>query len=327
VKHEAFLADVLEAPARLAAVLDAYAAPGSPLDDVPAARRVVFVGMGSSRFAALPVAALLRSRGFDAVAELASTGLPAVPSRETLVVGVSAGGSTPETVEALARHHGTSLTVAVTNAPGGELADAADVVVPLGAGAETGGVACLTFQATLAVLHLLAGRLAGGAPRVDDLRPAVAAAEALRAGRGAWLEELADRVGPAHTTYAIAPAERISSALQSALMLREGPRLPADAAETGDWLHVDVYLSRRPGYTALLFGGSRFDAGVMEYARERGSTIVAVGGPVGGAAQVIPVPGAEQPLTALLVETGVAELAAAELWRRGVAAGDPALSP
>ena len=123
-----------------------------------------------------------------------------------------------------------------------------------------------------------------------------------------------------------APAERLSSALQSALMLREGPRLPADATETGDWLHIDVYLSKRPGYTALLFPGSRYDTGVMGYALERGSTIVAVGRDVEGAALSIPIPGADDPLVALLVETGVAELVAAELWQRGTQAEDPALS-
>ena len=43
--------------------------------------------------------------------------------------------------------------------------------------------------------------------------------------RGDWLDELAERLARPPATYAIAPAERLSSALQSALMLREGPRL------------------------------------------------------------------------------------------------------
>jgi len=326
VKHDGFLRDILAAPERLAACLDAYDGP-STLDDLVDARRVVLTGMGSSRFAALPAAALLRSRGVDAVAELSSTGLPTPAAPDLLVVGISASGSTPETVEALSRHRGVSRTVAVTNDPGGALAASADVVLPLHAGVEEGGVACLTFQATLAVLQLLAGRVSGGAPGPDELRPAVDAAAALRMSRGAWLDELAGRLAAAATTYAIAPAERLSSALQSALMLREGPRLPADATETGDWLHVDVYLSKRPGYTALLFPGSRFDDGVMAYARERGSAIVTLGPRLDGAAQHVPLDGTESPLVALLVETGVAELAAAELWRRGVDRGDTALVP
>lgn len=328
MKADAFAADILAAPERLAALLEGYAGSSSPLVNVPpGVRRVLFVGMGSSRYAALPAAALLRSRGFDAVVELASTGLASAPSTGTLVVGISASGATVETVETLERHRGTSLTVAVTNDPEGPLSTVADVTLPLRAGAEGGGVACLTFQATLAVLQLLAGALTGGGPAIAELERAIASAEALRAGRDAWLPELAKLVGASPTTYLIAPAERLSSALQSALMLREGPRLPAVATETGDWLHVDVYLSKRPGYTALIYPGSRYDAAVMAYARERSSTVVAVGRPLEGARLTIPIPEAGDPLVALLVETAVVELVAAELWQRGIAAGDPALLP
>ena len=325
MRHDGFLRDVLAAPARLDACLQAYAG-GSPLDELGASRQVVFLGMGSSRFAALPAAALLRSRGINAVAELASTALPTKPADGALAVGISASGSTPETVEALGRHAGVSRTVAVTNHPDSPLAELADAVLPLHAGVEEGGVACLTFQATLAVLQLLAGRVSGLGPHPGDLRPAVDAAAALRDSRGTWLEELAERIAAATTTYWVAPAERSSSALQSALMLREGPRLAADATETGDWLHVDVYLSKRPGYTALLYPGSRFDEDVMAYARGRGATIVVVGRDVAGAAQLVPLQDADRPFVPLLVETGVAELVAAELWRRGVESGDAAVA-
>jgi glucosamine 6-phosphate synthetase-like amidotransferase/phosphosugar isomerase protein len=321
VNPEGFLADVLSAPGRLDAVLDAYAAPDTPLAAVPASvERVLFLGMGSSRFAARTAAAHLRARGVDAFAELASTGLPTPPRPGTLVVGISASGGTAETIQALARHRGTSQTIAVTNRPGSAIEDAADVTLPLLAGEEAGGVACVSFQATLAVLLLLCGRLAGGTD-VEALRPAVAAAAALRETRDAWLPDLVALVEEAHTVYAIAPDERISSALQSALMLREGPRVAADATETGDWLHVDVYLSKHPGYTALLYPGSRFDAGVMDWARQRSSRIAAVGEPVAGTVAHVPYPGSADPLVATLVETGVAELLAAELWRQQAAAG------
>ena len=324
-----FLRDVLAAPEGLASLLDAYAGPESPLSALTARtsspRRVVFVGMGSSRFAAVPAVAFLRSRGVDAAAEYASTAHRTPPSWETLVVGISASGTTAETVEALSVHRGTSTTVAVTNAPESDLANAAEVVLPLLAGTEEGGVSCLTYQATVAALLLLAGRLAEGGPEVDDLRLAVAAGAHVRAERDSWLDAVVGLVDEARTVTTIAPAERLSSALQSALMLREGPRVAADAAETGDWLHVDVYLSKRPGYVALLFAGSRFDPGVLEWSAKRDFPVVAVGPNVPDATIEITYPGAGSPFVPLLVETGVAELVAAELWRRRVAAGDPAL--
>ncbi|HJS50146.1 MAG TPA: SIS domain-containing protein [Gaiellaceae bacterium] len=326
---DGFLRDVLAAPERLASALDAYERPDSPLAGVTglmsSPRRVVFVGMGSSRFAAVAAAALLRSRGTDAVAEYASAARPTPPSPDTLVVGISASGTTPETVDAVSAHRGVSMTVAVSNDPDSELASLANVVLPLVAGTEEGGIACLTYQNTVAVLLLLADRIAADGPQVADLRPAVEAGARLRHGRDSWLDLVVELVDSARTVATIAPAERLSSALQSALVLREGPRVAADAAETGDWLHVDVYLSKRPSYAAILFAGSRFDAGVLEWSAKRTFPVVAAGPPVTGAAVEVAYPAAGSPFVPLLVETGVAELVAAELWQRRVVAGDSVL--
>jgi glutamine---fructose-6-phosphate transaminase (isomerizing) len=331
---DAFLTDVLGEPDALAGMLDAYDAPGSPLHDLTGrldGRRVVLIGMGSSGFAAHPIAARLRARGVWAVAELSSAGIPTPPGDDVVAIAISASGGTEETIEALDRHRGTSMTVAITNRPERALAEHADVVLPLHAGEETGGVSCRTFQATVALGHLLTGS------HPVDLRPAVDAQSALLDARGDWLDPLLELLGDG-PVYTIAPDERLASSLESALMFREGPRIPADGTETGDWLHVDVYLTKYPGYTALLFPGSRFDAGVMEWARERGSTIVTIGRgpgrgggpaaaggpasePLEGVALTIPFAGAEDPVIASLVETSVAEVAAAELWRRRLAAG------
>lgn len=313
---EGFWNDVLGEPAALAAMLDAYAAADTPLAGLPslAGRRVVLIGMGSSRFAALPAAAALRAHGVHAVAELASTGAPTLPGKDVVAIAISASGATEETVEALARHAGGSRTVAITNHPDGPLAAASEVVLPLMAGEETGGVSCRTFQTTVALLHLVAGASAA------DLRPAVDVQAALLEARDTWLDPLLDALDGAKAVHALAPDERIASALESALMLREGPRVAAAASETGDWLHVDVYLTKYPGYRALLFGGSRFDSGVMRWARERESTIVAVGRHVEGAALTVRFERADEPLVCSLVETSVVELAAAEWWRRRLAA-------
>ena len=100
---------------------------------------------------------------------------------------------------------------------------------------------------------------------------------------------------------AVAAAEK-ASALQGALMLREAPRIPADGCETGDWLHVDVYLSKHPGYRAVLLRGSRYDAGVLDWARQRSASIVAVGAPIEGAVQTIRYPGDDDALVRLLAE-------------------------
>ena len=120
-------------------------------------------------------------------------------------------------------------------------------------------------------------------------------------------------MGGGELTQATAPAHRLSSALQSALMLREGPRLNASAAETGDWLHVDVYLTKRPGYRTLLYTGSVFDEGVLEWATSRSSPVITVGEPRGRFRRPRAAPPGDG-ARATLVETGVAELVAAQLW-------------
>ena len=61
-------------------------------------------------------------------------------------------------------------------------------------------------------------------------------------------------------------------------MLREGPRLPAVGCETGDWSHVDVYLTKTTDYRLLVFAGSAWEAQLAEWTTARGSTVVGVGG-------------------------------------------------
>lgn len=305
--------DILAEPQTLATLLEHCAHDPLPGDaDLAAARRVVLIGMGSSYFAAHAAAVALRARGTDAHVELASAATPLPPAPDLIAVGISASGASEETIEALDRHHGTSRTLAITNAPDAAIGQVADEALALHAGDEVGGIACRTYLHTLALLHLLVG--------VDRHRVAAAvpALEALIAGRDAWLDPLVDLLdeGP---VYTIAPWERLASALQGALMLREAPRLPADGCETGDWLHVDVYLSKYPGYRAVLLRGSRYDEGVLEWARQRDARIVAVGEPIDGAVATIELDDDGDPIVRHLIENTVLELAACESWRRRIA--------
>ena len=54
-------------------------------------------------------------------------------------------------------------------------------------------------------------------------------------------------------------------------MLREGPRLPAVGCETGDWSHVDVYLTKTTDYRLLVFAGSQWEAQLAEWTAARGA--------------------------------------------------------
>ncbi|GAA1271233.1 sigma factor regulator FecR [Planotetraspora silvatica] len=297
-----------EALGRLAGLLDG----GDPFDGLPdACDRIVFLGMGSSRYAAGVAAQRLRAAGVDAVAEHASASAGTLPGPRTVAVAISASGGSRETLDALSRHIGRSFVVAMTNRPGSAVTEGADLVVPMTAGEEAGGVACRTFQHTLALLLAMTGKV--DVPAL--VRRAAEATADLLDRRRDWLAEAVRLLDGPHGVYTIAPAERLSSAEQSALMFREGPRRQADACETGDWAHVDVYLTKTYDYRAIMFPGSRYDEQAMEWIRERGSTVLTVGGDLEGQAASVRYLHDDDPDVALLTEPLVAELVAAAYWR------------
>ncbi len=337
-----FAADLAEKPARLAALAGALreADPWAGLADEPTAW--LFLGMGSSHYANQVAAARLRARGVPAVAELAGSDLLPVVAAATTVVAVSASGGSAETLDAVRRLRGggggarlvaltnrvsTGSTYEESSAHGessaheessthgeSELGALCDATVDLAAGEERGGVACRSFQHTLALLLALEARLVGGPDVASLLDRAAEASAHLLDTRGDWLPAAAAAALGPHGTHVVAPARRISSALQSALMLREGPRLPAVGCETADWSHVDVYLTKTTDYRLVLLAGSRWEPELLDWVARRGSTLVAVGADVAGAAVTVRYPHDDVDDVRLLVETLVLELVAAEAW-------------
>ncbi|NQX36347.1 SIS domain-containing protein [Herbiconiux sp. VKM Ac-2851] len=299
----------------------------------PPRLRVLVLGMGSSAYAAAVVAREARSLGRDVVVELASTALLPPPAADLVVVAVSATGGSAEVLHAVERYRGAGRLIAVTNVEDSALAARADLVVPLVAGVEASGVSCRTFRHTLVVLAALlrpavpvghASTVAAGVPALLGVRDpaalaraAAASAEELLGSAASWIDDADRLLGGPDGTFLLAPVERLSSAQQSALMLREVPRRPAWASETGDWSHVDVYLSKTLDYRALLFAGSVWDAPALEWLGSRAATVVLVGAapPTPVAELQVRYQGDDDPAVALLVEPLVAELLAAR-WHR-----------
>jgi glutamine---fructose-6-phosphate transaminase (isomerizing) len=312
----AFLAD-LESKPRWLNLLANRLTISDPFAHVPReVDRVLFLGMGSSRFAASVAAQDLRIAGIAAASEPASVDASWPSDPRTLVVAISATGESAETLDAVERYRGRSPIVALTNVPGSRLAAEADVVVEMGAGDEVGGVACRTFQHTALLLRALENRLTA---RSEDLvgltlRVAQTTADLLRTS-DSWLPELATSLSSPNGVYILAPVERFSTAEQAALMIREGPRRPAISCETADWAHVDLYLTKVLDYRVLLFTGSRWDGQALEWLAKRGSTVVAVGRDLPAARQVIRYYGDDDPKVARHAEVLIPELLAATWWR------------
>ena len=315
----AFRADLGLIPETLDALADAIDAGLPGVDRLPwlEARRVLVLGMGSSRYAADVVGRRYRAAGADVVVELASAELLPPVTPDLAVVAVSATGGSAEVLQAVERFRGSGRLVAVTNRPDSELGRMADAVVPLLAGVEASGVACRTFRATFPALDEVLGALTGIVPvdRFDGrtLRRAAAANAQLLDGAGDWLEPMTGLLAGPTGTWILAPAERLSSAQQSALMLREVPRRIAFASETGDWSHVDVYLTKTTDYRALVCAGSRWDAPALEWMQSRGSRYASLGTELPGAELVVRYDGDDDARVAVLSETLVGELVAERL--------------
>ena len=130
-----------------------------------------------------------------------------------------------------------------------------------------------------------------------------------------WRLEVSEPLLGPSGTYLAAPAHRFCSAQQGALMLREGPRLPAVGCETGDWSHVDVYLTKTTDYRLLVFAGSEWEPQLAEWTTARGSTVIGVGGNVAGAQYNLRYPGDADDDVRLLTEVLVPELIAARAWQ------------
>ena len=207
VNPDLFLADVLSAPDRLARTLDAYGGADTPLGQLAVMpyERVVFIGMGSSRFAALTASALFRAAGSPPGPSTHRARYRRRPRPGTLAVGISASGTTPETVAALERHAGMSATVAVTNVPGSAIE-----AQPTSFCRSVPGLSKVASPASRSRQRSPCCTCSRGASAATGARgrraPSGGRARAsLRGARGGWLAEVAALVAGGELTQATAP--------------------------------------------------------------------------------------------------------------------------
>jgi glucosamine--fructose-6-phosphate aminotransferase (isomerizing) len=160
-----------------------------------------------------------------------------------LVVAVSQSGATPEIATVVERVGAAGgRTLAVTNAAGSPLAEAADAAVVLGAGEELAVPATKTFTAQALAFVLLAGAFAGAAPYEGGVGEAVQAV----LDDPAPAERAAEAIGDATSLIAAGRGAGFPMALEVALKLKEAALLPAEGYSSADLRH---------GPTALISAG------------------------------------------------------------------------
>jgi glucosamine--fructose-6-phosphate aminotransferase (isomerizing) len=249
---------------------------------------VQFVACGTSYHAALYGAQLLRNRGVDARAYLASeyaVGCPPLDER-TLLVGVTQSGETADTLEALRYGHGEGVrTLAVTNVVGSTAARECDDAVFIRAGPEIGVAATKTFSSQVATLALLAERLrkAIRGSYSDDAVTFLAAVAALPDQVSAVLDDdavgdVAGRYRDSDAYFFVGRATGHPVALEGALKLKEISYEHAEGFPAGELKHGPLALvtPRTPVFAVCTGEYPDKLRATVEEVRARGAPVVAV---------------------------------------------------
>jgi glucosamine--fructose-6-phosphate aminotransferase (isomerizing) len=230
----------------------------------------------------------------------------------TLVVAISQSGETTDTLAAVgaAREFGAKV-LAVTNTQGSFITREADAVLLTKAGPEICVASTKAFVAQVAVLDLLALRLAG-------VRRSVPGAALREVGRGLRLapekveetiELLGNRVEEAARVFEGARCSLFLGrgisypvALEGALKLKEISYLPAEGYPAGEMKHGPIALVDENCPVVAIFGEGLAREKTLSNVEEtvaRGANVIAVAREGDGAAQrmsrrVLPVPEAPE---------------------------------
>jgi glutamine---fructose-6-phosphate transaminase (isomerizing) len=242
--------------AAIKAIADDLAARPDPI------RHVVIAARGTSDHAAIYAQYVLGVRHGLTVA-LAT---PSVVSmygadpdvRDSLVIGISQSGASPDIVAviAAARAQGAP-TVVITNEPDSALATAAARSIALVAGPERAVAATKTYTAQLLAVASLSAALTGDSADLGALA-AIPAAIADMLGRGPDIERIAADQSAAARTLVIARGYEYATAREWALKLKELANVFADPYSAADFQHgplalvepgVPVLTVARPGPT------------------------------------------------------------------------------
>jgi glucosamine--fructose-6-phosphate aminotransferase (isomerizing) len=324
---ELFLAEIREQPEALRRLLeheDEFAAVARAFAD----RRpsvVRLVGHGTSDAAAsYGVYAFGLLAGLTAIRDSISLTVyydAPLDLSDSVVVGLSQSGETPDVVEYVTRTRDRgALTVALTNEPESPLGRAAELILPLAAGPERAVAATKTYTTQLAALALLAG---GAAGRSSEVAAGIRTIAGLMSEALPALEAAVRPVAMAFIyvgrMYVIGRGIEFATAREVALKLTETCRVAAEPLTATDLAHGPVaaldalfpvwtIASRDESLPAVVDAAARV--------REAGATVVASGNAAGaleGAAFSLPVPEAPEPILAPLLSVVPGQLFAASL--------------
>ena len=242
---------------------------------------------------------------------------------DSTVIALSQSGRTPDVLEYVMRaRRAGAFTIAVTNDERSALAEAADAVIPLAAGAEHAVAATKTYLNTLAALALVAAELGGRGDEVADGLDWVAGA--LEQDLPLLEREAAAIAVPFASVgrmFAIGRGPEFATAREIALKLLETCQIAAEPLTATDLAHGPVAaLDPLFPVWAVATDDETLDV-VLEAAariREAGAALIASGpaaNAIPDAHYRLPVPKPPMPLLAPLLSVVAGQLFAGAVAR------------
>jgi glutamine---fructose-6-phosphate transaminase (isomerizing) len=267
-------------------------------------RAVVTCARGSSDHAATFARYLIETR----LGLLTSSAAPSVSSvydaapdlAGTLMLTISQSGASPDILAVVRRARAAGArVVALVNAERSPLAQLADDLLPLHAGAERSVAATKSYLASLSAIVQLVAEWAGDAALTAALQRAPA--ELARAWQLDWSAALA-RLTPANNLYVIGRGLGLAIAQEAALKFKETCGLHAEALSAAELRHGPVALVGA-GFPLLLFTqNDESRAGVTQLATElasQGADVLIAGARLAGTTE-LPTEGAHPVIEPLL---------------------------
>ena len=171
--------------------------------------------------------------------------------RDTLVVGISQSGQSPDVVSVLAegRRQGVP-TAAITNEPGSPLAGAADFVLDIQAGQEKAVAATKTYTSSLMALAMISAALDDDETHLADLARVPAAMQAALAADPA-IEAGINRFKEMTRCVVLGRGFNYATAFEWALKMKELTYVVSEPYSPADFRHGPIALAE-PGFPVMV---------------------------------------------------------------------------
>jgi glucosamine--fructose-6-phosphate aminotransferase (isomerizing) len=188
-----------------------------------------------------------------------------------LVLGISQSGQSPDIVSVLAaaRQQG-KLTAAITNDPSSPLAQQADHVIALGAGAEKAVAATKTYTTSLAAIAALSATLAGDATHLAELQLIPAAIDQTLT-LNETIATLAPRYRYMQHCVVVGRGFNYATAFEMALKMKELSYSIVEPYSSADFLHGPFAILNEGFPVFIIAPAGQLSAEMEDFVRQVGA--------------------------------------------------------